>query len=315
MADRPPEPKASTREKLCALSCNRCAFRDPEKGNLCNEPIASLEWDYIHAQACHIEAASPKGPRYNPDMTDEERRGFDNLILLCHNHHDLVDKLAPQRFSVEVLKKMKADHEGNCSESGWAAENRELVEWMTKGLELQARYGVANVPPISSVTSPEPNGEAAAAEVPPLTVEGRSEVAPDLESTPGPGSRSGFRGAGLRGGTLRGGNAYGTGAYGTGPYGGESPSQSATAHEEISLSDDPAGGDWSHPVTIQLQQLLGYDHVRADEAMDDGTALIYRTTLRSITDDQARTIEELSATIARKIKLVNLGTGQEWTYP
>ena len=293
MADRPPGPKASTLEKLCALSCNRCAFRDPEKGNQCNEPIAKLEWDYIHAQACHIEAARPKGPRYRVDMTDEERRDFDNLILLCHNHHDLVDRQEPKRFSVEVLKKMKADHEGGCSESKWAAENRELVQWMVKGLQIQASYGVEGAPPISSVRdSPE----------------------------------GGFE--------TQGGAGYGTGAYGTSAYGGGRPgnAQQGVARGEISLegrvgsdprlgtsqlgTQPPAGaGDWSHPVTIQLQQLLGYDHIRADDPMDDGEALIYRTDLTGITDAQAKTIEELASTVARSVKLVNPSIGQEWRYP
>ena len=31
----------------------------------------------------HIRAASALGPRYDEAMTDEDRRAFDNLVLLC----------------------------------------------------------------------------------------------------------------------------------------------------------------------------------------------------------------------------------------
>lgn len=38
-------------------------------------------------QICHIEAAEEGGERFNPNMTNEERRAFDNLMLMCYEHH------------------------------------------------------------------------------------------------------------------------------------------------------------------------------------------------------------------------------------
>jgi hypothetical protein len=35
-------------------------------------------------------------------MTDEQRYDFDNLILLCPNHHARIDDLEPDRFTVEM---------------------------------------------------------------------------------------------------------------------------------------------------------------------------------------------------------------------
>jgi hypothetical protein len=36
------------------------------------------------------DASTPGSPRYDLDMTDEERRSFPNLILVCKPHHDLI---------------------------------------------------------------------------------------------------------------------------------------------------------------------------------------------------------------------------------
>ena len=45
----------------------------------------------IVGEAAHIYAASPRGPRYNEKMTDEERRHHSNGIWMCSNHAKLID--------------------------------------------------------------------------------------------------------------------------------------------------------------------------------------------------------------------------------
>src|SRR5712692_10152059 len=60
--------------------------------------------------AAHITAASPGGPRYDPDLLPEERSARSNGIWLCQNCAKLIDNDVV-RFSVEVLKKWKADAE------------------------------------------------------------------------------------------------------------------------------------------------------------------------------------------------------------
>ena len=52
----------------------------------------------------------------------EQRNGFDNLILLCPNHHRKVDYLIPEDYPVDVLQKMKADHEN----ADWGATEADL---------------------------------------------------------------------------------------------------------------------------------------------------------------------------------------------
>ncbi len=96
------EPTLQTLKKLFALSGNRCAF--PQ----CEFPIVDSKGNIL-GQICHIEAAEKNGPRYNPKQTDEERRSFDNLLLLCANHHIVTNDV--DEYTVSVLKKMKEDHE------------------------------------------------------------------------------------------------------------------------------------------------------------------------------------------------------------
>ena len=93
----------NTTKRLYALSGNKCAY--PE----CRERLADRESDILLSQICHIEAAEAGGERYNPDQTDDQRRNFDNLILLCANHHLKTNDVIV--YTVSALKKMKRDHE------------------------------------------------------------------------------------------------------------------------------------------------------------------------------------------------------------
>lgn len=99
-------PSDTTIRRLFAVSMNRCAF--PE----CSMPIIDHSANTILAEVCHICARNPGGPRFDGRQSDEERHGFDNLILMCGVHHKLID--APEnieRFSIGILLQMKADHE------------------------------------------------------------------------------------------------------------------------------------------------------------------------------------------------------------
>jgi hypothetical protein len=69
-----------------------------------------VQGEVIVGEICHIKAASPNGPRYDPQQTAAQRHGFNNLILLCANHHTVIDD-DPEVYTVERLGNMKADHE------------------------------------------------------------------------------------------------------------------------------------------------------------------------------------------------------------
>lgn len=91
-----------TLKRLFGLSGNRCAFPN------CQTKLVNTK-NALDSNICHIEAANVGGERYNPNMTNIERADYENLILLCRQHHDETDDV--QKYTVEVLKKMKMDHE------------------------------------------------------------------------------------------------------------------------------------------------------------------------------------------------------------
>lgn len=97
------DPKIGVIKRLFALSGNQCAYPG------CLQCIVDHESEIIYGEICHIEAANKGGQRFNPNQTNEERRAFENLLLLCPNHHRTTDNI--QKYTVEALKKIKADHE------------------------------------------------------------------------------------------------------------------------------------------------------------------------------------------------------------
>lgn len=56
-------------------------------------------------------------------MRNEERRAYDNLLLLCPNCHSLIDDLDPDGHPVDYLQEIKARHEEAAREKiEWASE-------------------------------------------------------------------------------------------------------------------------------------------------------------------------------------------------
>lgn len=98
-------PTEKTIKRLFALSGNRCAYPD------CMAPIMH-ESGAIIGDVCHIKAQKLGGPRYDPNQTPEERNAFENLILLCKNHHQMVDA-TPSTYTVDLLQDIKEVQERN----------------------------------------------------------------------------------------------------------------------------------------------------------------------------------------------------------
>lgn len=59
-----------------------------------------------HGGASHITAASKRGPRYDENMTAQERKFFENGIWLCKSCSKLIDS-DEMRYTVGKLKKWK----------------------------------------------------------------------------------------------------------------------------------------------------------------------------------------------------------------
>jgi hypothetical protein len=93
---------------LFAHSGNMCAF--PGCGKRLVEPGTAHDSAAVLAEIAHIVADSRQGPRGNSLLSDADRDRHPNLILLCGDHHKVIDS-QPNTFSVSVLRQIKADHE------------------------------------------------------------------------------------------------------------------------------------------------------------------------------------------------------------
>ena len=94
---------------LFMLSGGVCAF--PGCGKRLIEPGTEADDASIFAEMAHIVGESRQGPRGDSPMSDEDRDKHTNLVLVCGDHHKLIDD-RPRTYSVPVLRQIKADHEG-----------------------------------------------------------------------------------------------------------------------------------------------------------------------------------------------------------
>lgn len=101
----PRDYKISEIKRLFALSKNQC-FKPNCKNHLIGEDGYT-----VIGKICHIEAAKDGGPRFRNSMNNEERRSYDNLILLCDEHHQIIDnKLNEKDYPTVLLQNWKATH-------------------------------------------------------------------------------------------------------------------------------------------------------------------------------------------------------------
>jgi len=100
-----------TIKRLYALSDNRCAFPG------CSVVFTSPNNITNFSNICHIEDAE-EGGRFNPNMTDNQRASFENLILLCPIHH--IETNDTKKYTVDSLREMKQKHESLSISKGLA---------------------------------------------------------------------------------------------------------------------------------------------------------------------------------------------------
>ena len=105
----PREYSTGTRLALYALAQGTCYFPG------CNEPVVKAVEGFqtTNVQIAHIRGANHGSARYEASMTDTERASFENLMLLCKPHHDVVDKLAPGDWPASALEEIKAAREAS----------------------------------------------------------------------------------------------------------------------------------------------------------------------------------------------------------
>lgn len=72
---------------------------------------------YFVGQRVHIRGAYPGSARYDPAMTDDQRRGFGNLVVMCKPHHEVIDVRQPELYPAEVLLRWKDQREASPREA------------------------------------------------------------------------------------------------------------------------------------------------------------------------------------------------------
>lgn len=134
-----------TLKKLFGLSGNLCAFPN------CTKRMIS-ENGNVFGQICHIEAAKPNEPRFNPAQTSQQRKSYENLILLCPNHHSETNDESV--YTVEKLKQMKKDHEDKFKQNPFYVSDEQVSKITTQLLEQVEKIGnhVEKIPEIKSDT-------------------------------------------------------------------------------------------------------------------------------------------------------------------
>lgn len=108
--------KRSTLKKLWAASGNQCGFPD------CDENVVNIEQEIVVGEICHIRAQSPGGPRYDPDLSEEEVDEYSNLILLCPTHHTYIDKNT-ENYPPEKLEEWKKEQQKKSSQVTELSDN------------------------------------------------------------------------------------------------------------------------------------------------------------------------------------------------
>lgn len=98
---------AKTRQLLWAKSAGRCHY--------CNKlligDLVSGNAKLNRALVAHIVSAKPNGPRGDPERSPKLVDDIGNLMLLCHEHHRLIDVEEEKEHPESRLLVMKAAHE------------------------------------------------------------------------------------------------------------------------------------------------------------------------------------------------------------
>lgn len=107
---------------LWGRAAGRCQFAG------CNKPL------WLHhvtqetanlAQKAHIWSFSDDGPRGNEGIEHEQINSFENLMLVCHGCHTLIDDaIKEKKYTVDQLKQMKCQHEERVERVTAITQNR-----------------------------------------------------------------------------------------------------------------------------------------------------------------------------------------------
>ena len=95
---------------LCGRAGGMCEFEGCNK-RLFYDNVTLAEFN--NSFVAHIIASSENGPRGDAKLSPEMSDKIENLMLMCADHHKLIDnnETGPRDYPVSKLRKMKKDHE------------------------------------------------------------------------------------------------------------------------------------------------------------------------------------------------------------
>src|SRR5271169_1568353 len=94
----------ATRDRIAKLAGWRCSYPTCRTETIGATSDGQSEINI--GTAAHICAAAPGGPRYDEDMSSEERSSPNNGIWMCRYHGKAIDSNDPE-FTVERLHEWK----------------------------------------------------------------------------------------------------------------------------------------------------------------------------------------------------------------
>ena len=92
--------------KLWTRSGGRCEYKNCNKA-LWKDELTLAE--YNKSNVAHIRGVQPKAARHVPGYAGVH--DFANLMLMCYDHHHLIDFDGLEDHSIEILESMKTEHE------------------------------------------------------------------------------------------------------------------------------------------------------------------------------------------------------------
>lgn len=99
---------------------------------MCNKPLyrdGLTMMDVNLSEYAHIIADSSNGPRGDEELSEKLAQDPSNLILLCKDHHKLIDDAGGvKKFGIELLRRIKKEHEDRIElVTGISPEKKSLV--------------------------------------------------------------------------------------------------------------------------------------------------------------------------------------------
>lgn len=150
-----------TLKVLWSLAAGRCSF--PGCGmKLCLPNDGGGQ--YVIGEMAHICGERLGACRHDPNQTPSQRDGYENLILLCPNHHTMIDECEnDKKYSVDVLLKWKRAHEADV-EMRWEQNildskyeiAKKIAFMLSENREVWRFYG-----PTSDLARKNPNDDVA----------------------------------------------------------------------------------------------------------------------------------------------------------